>query len=198
MNNLKNLVKLKNRYFVLRHGESKANVQGIILSDPKNVALSCGLTKKGEKQVTNSILKNKDLDRNIIIYSSDFPRAKESATIAKDILKINKIHFTKLLRERFFGNFEKTSNANYEVVWKYDQNNPDHKIKKVESVNDLLNRTTKLIRYLEKKFQNKKILLVSHGDSLQILQTGFLKICPSNHRQIKYLKIAEIRELQIK
>ena len=27
---------LKNRYFAMRHGESEANVQRIILSDPEN------------------------------------------------------------------------------------------------------------------------------------------------------------------
>jgi broad specificity phosphatase PhoE len=198
MNNLQTLLNLKNRYFTLRHGESQANVQGIILSDPLNGVPDFGLTEKGQQQVKISVSTNKYLDEKVIIYSSDFLRAKETAEIAKDILNTDKIHFTELLRERFFGNFEKTSNENYEKVWMHDKENVHHEIENVESITSVLNRTTRLILDLEKKFQNKKILLVSHGDSLQILQTGFLKTCSSRHRDVPNLNTAEIRELLIK
>ncbi len=195
MNNLQVLPRLKNQYFTLRHGESQANIQKIVLSDPRNGVPNFGLTEKGKQQVRDSVSTNKYLDKNIIIYSSDFLRAKETAEIAKKILHTDKIHFTELLRERFFGDFEKTSNENYELVWKHDKEDPNHEFKNVESVASVLARTTGLILDLEKKFHNKKILLVSHGDSLQILQTGFLKTCSSTHREIQHLHTAEIREL---
>ena len=78
--------KLKNRYFIIRHGESKANVAHILLSHPKDGMASFGLSPKGKKQVKISVLKNKKsklLDSDVIIYSSDFLRAKETAEIAK-------------------------------------------------------------------------------------------------------------------
>jgi broad specificity phosphatase PhoE len=197
MNNLKKIENLNNRYFILRHGESKANIQNIILSNPENGISDFGLTEKGVEQVKSTMLGNNDLDENTIIYSSDFARAKETAEIAKNILKINEIHFTKFLRERFFGNFEETDNTNYDNVWKHDKNDPNHEIEEVESVNQVLDRATKLILTLEEKYQNKKILLVSHGDTLQILETGFRKSCSSTHRKIKSLETAELRELKI-
>lgn len=68
---------LKNRYFIIRHGESKANVRGILLSHPKEGTVGFELTRKGKKQVKDSVLKNKQnklLDSDVIIYSSDFLR----------------------------------------------------------------------------------------------------------------------------
>ena len=44
MNNLKGITELNNRYFVLRHGESRANTKQIIVSDPKNGLFDFGLT----------------------------------------------------------------------------------------------------------------------------------------------------------
>jgi probable phosphoglycerate mutase len=50
---------------------------------------------------------------------------------------------------------------------------------------------------LEQKYKNKKIILIAHGDALQILQSGFQKICSSKHRSLEHLETAEIRELTL-
>jgi glucosyl-3-phosphoglycerate phosphatase len=55
MNNLEKINHLKNRYFALRHGESKPNVLGIILSDPKSGTVDFGLSEKGKEQVKKSV-----------------------------------------------------------------------------------------------------------------------------------------------
>ena len=195
--------KLKNRYFIIRHGESNANVAEIILSHSE-----CGmnkeftLTKNGEKQVMNSAKKARLdglLDDKIIIYSSPFSRCKKTAKITKEILGVkDKIHFDDRLRERYFGDFEKTHNSNYQKVWDIDISDPDHKKFNVESVLEVQDRTLSLIDDLEKKYDNKKFLLVSHGDTLQILQTGFLNKSPKEHRNLPHLKTAEIKELNLK
>jgi len=193
---MKSLKKLKNRYFIIRHGESKANVKGILLSHPREGSMSFGLSKKGRKQVKDSVAKNNLLDSDVVIYSSDFLRAKETAEIVKRLLSIKKINLHKNLRERYFGKYDKTSLNNLITIWKEDKVNPNHKHSKVESPNKVLKRTIVLITKLEKKFKNKKILLVSHGDVLQILQTSFLNKSPSQHREIPHLETAEIRELK--
>ena len=197
MNHLAELTKLRNRYFIIRHGESRANVKGIILSHPKAGTRAFGLTENGKKQVLESANKNKVLDKDTIIYSSDFKRARETAEIVRNVVKAKPVHFTAKLRERWFGQWERTHNSNYHRVWVDDAVNPDHKNKKVESTNEVLARTTSLIFELEKKYSVKKIVLVAHGDALQILQTGFMKQCPSTHRSIKHLEVAEIRELRM-
>ena len=192
--------KLKNRYFIIRHGESKANVAGILLSHPKEGTVSFGLSQKGKKQVKDSVSKNKKnklLDSDVIIYSSDFLRAKETAEIAKKSLGVKKINFHKNLRERYFGKLDKTALNNLAKVWEYDKANANNKYSGVESPNKVLKRTLVLINQLERKYKNKKILLVSHGDVLQILHTHFLKKLPSQHRETQHLETAEIRELEL-
>ena len=61
----------------------------------------------------------------------------------------------------------------------------------------MLDRTTALIADLEQRYSGRDILLVSHGDTLQILQAGFLRVDPSGHRRLPHLDTAEIRELRL-
>lgn len=197
MNHLIDIDKLKNRYFVLRHGESQANAQGIVVSAPKDGTTKFGLTRKGTKQVEKAVREANILDKDTIIYSSDFTRVRETAEIAKKVLNAKPIHLTVDLRERYFGDWEKSIDSNYQEIWAEDAKNPDHKKDKVESVNEVLDRTTSLINKLEKKYNGKKILLVGHADPLHILQTSFMKVDASTHRNIKHLKVGEIRELKL-
>jgi len=195
--------KLKNRYFIIRHGESKANIAEIILSHLEHETHeNFTLTQKGKEQVRDSAEKVKmegPLDSKTIIYSSPFSRCKKTAEIAKKVLNAKgEIHFDDRLKERYFGDFERTHISNYQKVWDIDINNPDHKNFNVESASEVQNRTLSLINDLENKYDCKKILLVSHGDALQILQTGFLNKSPKEHRNLPYLHTAEIRELKLK
>jgi len=201
MNHLDGITKLKNHYFVIRHGKSKANVDEIILSNPDIGTIDYGLVEEGRHQVEKSVkeAKNKGiLDSNTIIVSSDFTRTKETAEIAKKILESANSILTPQLRERYFGNWEKKHNRHYHDVWNDDMKDPGHKHNGVESTSEVLDRTTHLIKDLEKQFEGKKILLVSHGDALQILQTGFEKVSSSLHREISHLNVAEIRKLILK
>jgi len=201
MNHIELINELKNDYFALRHGQSQANVAKIVLSDLEDGKKEeYTLTREGEGQVEISIRKAKGeelLGSDTVIYSSPFSRAKKTAEIAREILGVQEdIIFDDRLRERWFGDWEKTDNTAYEKVWKDDNKNPEHKEKNVESAAEVLKRTTALIKDLEEKYENKNILLVSHGDALQILQTGFLKISPAKHREVPHLNTAEIRKLK--
>lgn len=132
-----------------------------------------------------------------IIYSSPFSRAKRTAEIAKEVLCVDSdIIFDDRLRERWFGDWEKTDNSAYEKIWEVDKINPEHKEKNVESAKEVLERTMDLVKELEGKYNGKNILLVSHGDALQIMQTGFHRVSPSLHRTLKHLETAEIRRLK--
>ncbi len=187
---------LKNTYFLMRHGTSIANEKGIIISNPVDGVSMFGLTNIGEKEViksAKSALENKLLNKDTIIFSSDFLRARETAEITSKVLGVNSIIFTKKLRERFFGNFDKTNNSNYVTVWNKDILNENQTHNGVESVVNVLYRVTELIKYLENNYKDKKILLVSHGDTLQILQSMFTNTNPSKHRSLKSIHTAEIR-----
>lgn len=195
MNHLQSVTDLRNRYFVMRHGQSKANLQEIIVSHPDNgLKEEYSLTDLGKEQARASA-KRSTLSADALIFSSDFSRALGTAEIVRDVLGTEPVHVTELLRERHFGNWEKKDHKHYHDVWESDHDDADHEEEGVESVNSVLDRATSLILRLEEEYRGKDILLVSHGDCLQILQTGFQKTDPSKHRSLAHLETAEIREM---
>ncbi len=194
---------LNNKYFALRHSQSQPNVLGIVLSDLEDGKKEeYTLTKEGEGQVEVSVKKAKEselLGSDTIIYSSPFSRTKKTAQIAKEILGVETdIIFDDRLRERWFGDWEKTDNTAYQKIWDKDKDDPEHKEKNVESTKEVRERVESLIADIEKNNQNRCVLLVSHGDTLQIMQTAFLDISPSKHREVPHLHTADIRELNNK
>jgi probable phosphoglycerate mutase len=194
--------RLRNQYFVLRHGQSKANTQGIILSHPHDGQLEeFTLTEEGERQVRASVEMMKasgELGQDAIIISSPFSRCKRTAEIAKETLGTDtQIIFDERLRERWFGDHERKDNTRYDLVWQDDKTNPSHTVANVESASDVQKRTSSLIEDLESRYEGKNILLVSHGDALRIMQTGFAKQDPSVHRSLRHLETAEIRKLDL-
>jgi glucosyl-3-phosphoglycerate phosphatase len=184
----------------MRHGKSKANETGIILSHPDTGITGYGLVAEGREQSKTSATDAKEkglLDADTIIFSSDFARAKETAEILRDILEADEVILTPKLRERFFGDWENKSNKHYQDVWDDDVKDPKHTSNSVESTSDVLDRTTRLIADLESKHAGKKIVLVSHGDALQILQTAFENVSSGEHRSLSHLETAEIREITL-
>lgn len=197
MNYLLEINHLRNRYFAMRHGHSIANQQGIIISHPDNGRDRFGLSELGRMQVKQSLQNFDQFDINTIIVSSDFSRARESAEIASELLNSDgPIKLDRRLRERNFGELELTPDSGYADVWKEDAENPDNQLNGVESVNQVMTRVTNLVIEYENRFTDATILLVSHGDALQILQTAFARMDGSSHRQLDHLPTAQIRQLQ--
>ncbi len=202
MNQLLDIVELNNKYFILRHGESTANVDGIIVGTPENGIDNYGLSDKGRAQVEQAINKAKSdqqLDSKTRIISSDFKRAYESATIAGQILGTEYFIEPELsLRERDFGSFELLSNEHYQTVWDKDALDGSHTSNNVESAEVVMQRVTAFVWSLESYYEKQTFLLVSHGDTLQILQAAFQKFPAANQRDMKHLETAELRALTIK
>jgi len=180
----------------MRHGQSLGNQQGIIVSDPANGCAGFGLSERGREQVRASLQRDGMLDADTLIVSSDFRRAHESAGIAHALLDCRSpLEFDVRLRERNFGEFELGPDSAYEEVWQQDELNPDSAYRAVESVNQVMARVTALIADFEQRYAQRSLLLVSHGDALQILQTAFARREASAHRQLEHLHTAEIRQL---
>ncbi|MDH3634031.1 MAG: phosphoglycerate mutase family protein [Gammaproteobacteria bacterium] len=197
MNCLLEFEHLNNRYFAMRHGHSLANQRAIIVSQPENGLDGFGLSDQGRVQVRESLQLIQFPFANTIIVSSDFCRARESAEIAAHSLDaVEAINLDRRLRERNFGELELTADSGYDDVWKADAENPDHQVMGVESVNQVMERVTSVIVEYENCCSNTSILLVSHGDALQILETAFARMDGSEHRQLEHLHTAQIRELQ--
>lgn len=191
MNHLRGVTELRNRYFLMRHGQSKANAASVIVSTlASDRTGDYGLTALGREQAAASAA-TCGLPPATVVFASPFARARETAEIVRGHLGAPPVTVTGALRERFFGDWEGTDTANYETVWADDKAcRTQHD---VESAAAVLDRTTAFVAELDREYDGGDLLLVSHGDALQILQTGFLKLNPACHRGVEQLKTAEIR-----
>jgi probable phosphoglycerate mutase len=195
MNHLEHITRLANRYFVMRHGQSKANAARLIVSNlDRDQRGDFGLTDLGREQALTSAEKS-GLPVGTLIYASDFTRARQTAEIVREHLGAPAaVTVAAALRERYFGDWDGSDTANYAKVWAADETGrSDDGVESVAAVQD---RTTALVAELEHEHRGQDILLVSHGDALQILQTGFRKMSPAQHRSLPHLETAEIRQLE--
>jgi len=192
---------LFNRYFVLRHGRSIANEENIIISHPANGIAQYGLSASGfvrtAQKLQPMLLKEFDFHAsNSLCITSDFRRSFETAQIFCWQFNLAAPRVDTRLRERFFGDFERTDTANYQRVWSLDNIDARQTQFGCESTEQVLVRLLALIRELESNFSQKKIVLVSHGDPLQILEAWFSGLPCNAHRQLRPLKNAELRFLR--
>jgi broad specificity phosphatase PhoE len=68
----------------------------------------------------------------------------------------------------------------------------------VVSVAHVAHRVSAMIVDLEAQHsQRLNVILVSHGDTLQILQSCFAGVSPAQHRSLPHLHNCEVRELKI-
>lgn len=130
---------LKNTYYGLRHGESTANLAGIISSDFEYGIRHHSLTENGRRQAKASVSQFESLlsqkrvhFHDIVIISSPFLRAMETAAVFTSSLLSSSIYFQydqdtisfevdNELRERFFGEYDKQDLLYYNRVWPIDQ-----------------------------------------------------------------------------
>src|SRR3989339_2098468 len=164
---LKNKTKKSgNKYFVMRHGESEGNEKNLVSSKVGNID---HLTKKGEKQIFDSIpeLKNKKID---LIISSDFMRTKETAEIVKKELKLsnNSLIFDERLWELNTGVFDGKTWKEY-FDFRGEKGWFNLKAEGGESCKEMKLRTASFLYDLEKKYKNKIILIVTHEAPARIL-----------------------------
>jgi len=206
-NHLINTSTLLNDFCALRHGQSMANVAKIISSNPEVATVQHGLSDVGKEQAANAgeqiveYYRQYDYD-GLVILASDFKRAKETAEIVADCCLLEglplydkQVIIETRLRERWFGDWDGGSDEHYENVWKDDAVDPFHSIKNVEPVNNVMDRTTTCVLEWDKDFTKHLILLVAHGDVLQITQTAFAKMDGSLHRTCEHLETATLRPL---
>ena len=224
MNHLSGVNRLANRYHAMRHGQSKANAAGIIVSGIETDRRGdWGLTDLGREQVLASA-QACVLPAGTVICSSDFSRARQTAQIVRARLGAPPVVVAAALRERCFGDLEGTATGNYARVWAADEagaadtgaaaatgadggdagaDSGDAGADSgeagggVEPAAAVLDRATALVTDLERRYAGRDILLVSHGDTLQILQAGFLRMDPAAHRRLPHLGVAEIRPLRL-
>jgi broad specificity phosphatase PhoE len=186
---------VKNQIYTMRHGESRANTAGIIISHPENgIRSDWGLTPRGEEQVRAAAQKFQP-GKPLYIFHSDFSRTAQSALIFAAETPCRKILPSILLRERFFGLLEGKSNHRYQDIWELDNAESALEPFGAEPAESVFNRMSRFVEVVNNRFSGAAILIISHGDPLQILLTRTHNLEPQQHRQVPHLNTAEIREL---
>ena len=182
----------------MRHGHSEANEAGIVVSDPDLGTTGFGLSREGVGQVELTLSTNRELDQDTLIISSDFKRAWETAELMHTKLGCTCPLITdRRLRERYFGRHDGGSDSIYPQVWEMDRIDPSHTRNEIESADAVMQRAVDLIVELERDYRNIKIVLVAHGDVLQILQTAFARLSAGQHRDQPHLGTGELRRLEL-
>src|SRR5437870_512267 len=85
-NALQSYTSLANRFLTLRHGNSEANLEKRIASNPANNGYNVRLTAVGREAVSRSAFQLREICPSPILISSDFARARETAEIVRDSL----------------------------------------------------------------------------------------------------------------
>ena len=197
----KNRYTQKNEFYILRHGHSQKNgrpgfpatISSRLETDKYH------LTEDGKKQIEKVAKQIKKIGKFDAVIASPFLRTKETAQIVADELGL-KVHLENEIREfdhgsACEGNTEHTclvSHANQ--TW--ETKSPDG-----ESWADLRKRMSLFLRDLDSKHEGKKILIVSHGDPIFLLETftlGLTKDEAPSHRKELYPQEAELKKLDLK
>ena len=80
--------------------------------------------------------------------------------------------YTDFFRERFFGKLDGMKLSTYAYVWPVDKMDTINTGFGCESVDEVYERVNKGIALCERRWSQQTVVIVSHADTLQILQTG--------------------------
>ena len=205
---------LNHDYYVLRHGQSLANVAGVISSDPRKAVIEHGLSETGKAQAdaaASQIASEASQYQGVVIVASDLRRAWQTASIVRahlvaagvNVWPANGVLEHRMLRERSFGKLSGQSDDKYNDVWEFDKESATHHEFGCESVESVVERARHVVDELEhcEALQPSNggkrwmVVLVAHGDVLQIAQTAFADVDPRTHRSLEHLETATLRKL---
>jgi broad specificity phosphatase PhoE len=191
---------LRNKYFLLRHGQTIYQQQGLKINYPPDSPYELELTDEGKKMVEDSVekLKKENVD---LILASPYLRTDQTAKIAAYVLNISedKIKYDDRIVDinlgKFMGRPMEESWNFYGRGDKKFSNRPEGG----ESWGDILERVKNFLDDIEKKYKNKTILIVSHADPIWLM-AGYLRgyknedefMKARNDRENSYPKLAQM------
>ncbi len=195
MSDMKNKKSLKNRYFILRHGEALSNKKEIVSCWPEK--FRSPLTQKGREQIKSLIerLKKEKID---LIFSSDILRTMETAKIIGKGLGIEP-QYDKRLREYNLGIFNGRPLAEVRRFFKSEEDRFKIRPPKGETYTEIEKRILDFLKDIEEKYSNKTILIISHQIPLMFLEgklRGFSdKEILKKYPKEKRIQTGELRKL---
>ncbi|MCH2175487.1 MAG: histidine phosphatase family protein [Lentisphaeria bacterium] len=181
-------------FYIVRHGHSLANEKQLIVSSVATGIEAFGLTKKGIQQAKNTSTTLKVMSKNFHICSSKFLRAVETAKILQETLGCS-VSYHHELAERYFGDLEAQSSVRYQDVWDLDKFDPSHKSFGVESNEEVAQRLDLFFKKIETISVQTDVIIVSHGDTIKIIQCLLMKLPLNLCLDVAYLNNAELKVL---
>jgi isoleucyl-tRNA synthetase len=187
-----------NRYFVMRHGQTHNNVQGLWSVDGEKADT---LTEEGKVQVGQSAerLKKEGITH---IIASPFPRTQETAQLVADALGIpreNIITDSRLAEWHVASSFNGKPFAQYFEARNSSEDRYQYKIEDGESYADVITRSGAYLYDIDKAYEGKNILTITHGAVARALELHTEGIVFSElftkTRDYKNFDNAEVREL---
>jgi len=190
---------LKNKYFLLRHGQTTHQIENpdIVYYWPDgNPAYA--LTELGKRQIKEktSQLKDKNID---LIFSSDILRAKQTAEIVAQELDLE-VKIDQRLRDTNWGIYQ---GKPMKQAWAFYNHDMEKKFTigppQGESWQGLKQRTVEFLKEIEEQYNQKKILIVSHGDPLWLIESWLKDLSQKKSLEIRKdgcpMKMAELKEI---
>ncbi len=159
---------MKNQYLLIRHGETKFNQELRYQGWSKKVPL----TQQGVGQVQGRIKLIKKFDPDIIV-ASPFLRTRQTAEILAEATKKEVLYSKLIIDYRRSESMEGKLQSEYVGTKKYKEwlakadSDWDFKLEDGESYNEFNNRVGEFIDILERSYDKKKILIVTHGDIIR-------------------------------
>ncbi|GED21928.1 hypothetical protein HHA01_09050 [Halomonas halmophila] len=125
------------------------------------------------------------------VVHSDFLRTTQTAQRVAKWFDVEGV-VDRRLRERDFGELEGQPDARYAEAWAQDALDAEHQCQGIEAVNRVAARLLAVIRDLEQASRDECVLLVSHGDPLQILLTALEGRDLRQHRDRALMQPADV------
>jgi isoleucyl-tRNA synthetase len=195
-NDLKQKNFFKNTFYFLRHCQALSNQKNLLSSGPREKFFN-PLTKSGVTQAKKLArqLKKEKID---IIFSSELLRARQTAEIIAKHIKV-KVNFDSRLNEISFGALDGQSIKVWQDLVKDYKDFLTAKPQGGESRLDVRKRVLDFIEEINKKYKNKKILIVSHGDTIWMAETALLNLSLQeiiNFNESQRLKVGAWRKFE--
>ncbi|KAK9117128.1 hypothetical protein Sjap_016075 [Stephania japonica] len=193
-------LRLNNRYFLVRAGESEFESLGVINTNPvANTSVDSGLSLEGKRQAARAALELKALgacDGSCWVWPSITQRAYQAAEIIAAVNGVNRSNIVpeySFLDARGLGAYEGKKLEYISEVYASDSISPNIKPPPIddgtpnESVSDVFVRVTQLMSILETQYSGDTVIIVSpDSDNLTVLQAGLIGLDLRRHRDLSF------------
>lgn len=193
-------VRLSNRYFLVRAGESEFESLGVINTNPvAKTSVDSGLSERGKKQAVRAAFDLKEMgacETSCWIWPSITQRAYQAAEIIASVNGVTRSNIVpeySFLDARGLGAYEGKNLEAVSEVYASDTISPRIKPPPIddgtpnESVSDVFVRVIQLMSILETQYSADTVIIVSpDSDNLTILQAGIVGLDLRRHRELSF------------